>query len=474
MIVYIFASKEKILMKALHSKSRLHRLTLICMLIALIGGTVLVTPANAAEAPSYAIPAPDGKVSGLCDSWKDACDLQYALTVAGERGAPEIWVKEGTYTPINPSRPERTDTFMLKAGIPLYGGFGGDESNLAQRDPAAHVTILSGDIGTPDVASDNSYHVVSGANGASVDGFTISGGNANGSNPNDKGGGIYNPTDTLTVSNCIFSGNSAGYGGGINNTTGTLTVMNSSFTSNSAVYGSGIYNNSGTLTVRDSTFSGNNSMSSGDGGGIFNLGTLTVSTSTFSGNNAGNYGGGISTATNTLNITNSTFSGNSADKGGGVYANGTVNITNSTFSGNSASSSGSGIYNNGSDPVTLRNTIIANSANGVNCVNTITNGGNNIEDGATCGWGSVSHSKSNTNPLLDIPLADNGGPTLTFALLSGSPAINAGDDTTCNNSPVNGLDQRGIARPQGLHCDIGSFELELPPVYLIFLPLVFR
>src|SRR5205814_2005 len=56
------------------------------------------------------------------------------------------------------------------------------------------------------------------------------------------------------------------------------------------------------------------------------------------------------------------------------------------------------------------------------------------------------------------PLADNGGPTLTHALLLGSAAIDAGDDAVCAADPVSGVDQRGVIRPQGAHCDIGAYE----------------
>jgi hypothetical protein len=129
--------------------------------------------------------------------------------------------------------------------------------------------------------------------------------------------------------------------------------------------------------------------------------------------------------------------------------------------------------------VTLRNTILASSTSVGNCSGAITDGGHNLENGMTCGWGTGFDSKSNTVPLLGL-LADNGGPTKTFALLTGSPAIGAGDNVTCAaavGSPdygAGGLDQRGITRPQGEQCDIGSFELVLPPVFYIFLPLVLR
>jgi CSLREA domain-containing protein len=191
----------------------------------------------------------------------------------------------------------------------------------------------------------------------------------------------------------------------------------------------------------------------GNGGGIFNGGTLTITNSAFSGNHADN-GGGIFNNAGTLTITNSAFSGNSAGgDGGGIASHGTLTITNSTFSGNSAG--GGGGIKHLSGTVTLRNTIVANSTGG-NCGGTITNGGNNIDDGTTCGWGSTSGSMSGTDPLLGA-LANNGGPTQTFALLTGSPAIDGVTFNAPNSAPA--TDQRGVARPQGLRYDIGAYEL---------------
>jgi len=220
--------------------------------------------------------------------------------------------------------------------------------------------------------------------------------------------------------------------------------------------GGGIYN-LGTLRVANSTFSGN-SAGGGHGGAIYNsAGVLIVTNSTFSNNTApSGLGGAIENYAGTVTIANSTFSGNSAHTGGGIsnYASGTLNITNSSFSGNSATYLGGGI-DNSAGAVTLRNTIIANSASGGNCAGTITNGGNNIDSGATCGWGSASGSMSNTNPLLDA-LANHGGPTQTFALLIGSPAIDGVTFNAPNSAPA--ADQRGVARPQGARDDIGSYE----------------
>jgi CSLREA domain-containing protein len=277
---------------------------------------------------------------------------------------------------------------------------------------------------------------------------SISGNSASG-----LAGGIYNFGGTLTVTNSIISGNSANVGGSGISSTGTTTVTNSTFSGNTTPGGGSGISNSGTLNVTKSTFSGNSA--SVGGSGISNSGTLTVTQSTFSGNTTPGGGAGVSNS-GTLNITNSTYSGNSAQFGGGIYqvgASATANVTNSTFSSNSAGSSGGGIFKDpGAGAITLKNTIVADSTAGGNCGGTITNGGNNLDSGATCGWGSNNNSQSNTDPKLG-PLASNGGLTKTMALLAGSPAINTGTDAGCPAT-----DQRGKPRPQGAHCDIGAYE----------------
>jgi predicted outer membrane repeat protein len=155
-------------------------------------------------------------------------------------------------------------------------------------------------------------------------------------------------------------------------------------------------------------------------------------------------------------ITNSTFSGNSATSGGGVWSSRTQTITNSTFSGNIATDSGSngGAVWQDAETLNIANNIMANSVSGDDCHSTSSvaiNLNNLIEQSTHCG-GSL-----NVDPNLGA-LADNGGPTQTFALLANSPAIDAGDDTTCAAAPVSNLDQRGTARPNGGHCDIGAYE----------------
>ena len=300
------------------------------------------------------------------------------------------------------------------------------------------------------------------------------------------GGGISN-YGVLTVTNCIFSGNQATFGGAIHNdSSATLNVSDSGFQNNSVTeYGAAIASVDGTVTVTNSTFSNNHSSvdggavygnqntgtntmtvsnstfaantADGAGGGIENyLGTLTVTNSTFVDNDA-IYGGGVHSSAGTLTVANSTFSGNTADYGGGVYASAAATtVKNSTFSANHAANSGGGFYNwEGS--LILKNTILANATSGGDCYSKLTPDEdikNLIESNAGCGT-----PVSSADPMLG-PLASNGGPLQTFALLPGSPAIDAGDDATCAAAPVSNLDQRGVTRPYGAHCDIGSYELK--------------
>jgi predicted outer membrane repeat protein len=339
-----------------------------------------------------------------------------------------------------------------------------------------------------------------------VSGSTITG---NHCDP-DQGGGIYN-SGTLTVTGSTFSKNAAPGGAGIsNNISATLTVTGSTFSDNSGGYGGGIANEGmltvtgstfsggsvyiegggidngrfGTLTVTESTFSGNSATWAG--GGIYNLeGMLTVNRCTFGGNVAHSYGGGVYNGSGqTITITGSTFSGNWAPNGGGIanIIESPLTVTSCTFSGNSAQSDGGGIYSEGSLTV-VSSTLSGNSAGGSGggiattyswevAETTVSTSvfanpvGGNIAEGGGTTFVSLGHNLFtdqpavsldptdlvNTEPLLG-PLADNGGPTFTCALLPGSPAIDAG-------VAVAGVttDQRGVPLPQGSAPDIGAFE----------------
>lgn len=240
--------------------------------------------------------------------------------------------------------------------------------------------------------------------------------------------------NTLTIANGKGA-NCGGFdcGGGIYNDGGTLNVSNSTFDSNIADGGGGIYSASGTVNVTGSTFT-NNSSGGGDGGAIDNGGTL--------------------------NVTNSTFSGNNALNGAGIINRGTLTVINSTISGNSAALQGGGIAND-AGTTTLKNTIITNSSGTSNCSNagTLSADSSNLADDNTCG-------SATQKTLAEInlgSLADNGGPTETIALNSGSAAIDTGNDAICAAAPVNNRDQRGYVRPAGAHCDVGAYEFGASP-----------
>lgn len=271
-----------------------------------------------------------------------------------------------------------------------------------------------------------------------------------------NGGAIQN-AGMLAVSNTVFAGNYGGVGAAIDNYNGTVTVTGTSFTNNSTPnYGGAIRNNYGSFAVTRSSFSGNGA--SQDSGAIRNEpnGVFAVANSTFSGNYAGTSGGAILNLYGVLTVSNSTFSGNTAvTTGGAIHQQGSygmLTVAHSTFSENSAGTYGGAIYQRDSVPVTLQNSIVSGSISGGNCSGLIVDGGGNLQyPGADCGSTIVS-----SDPFLDpAGLHDNGGPTQTIALQSGSPAI---DTAVTANCPA--TDQRGVTRPQGAGCDIGAFELE--------------
>jgi predicted outer membrane repeat protein len=151
--------------------------------------------------------APGGNGS----SWSEAYgDLQEALAVAepGDR----IWVAQGTYRPT--STGDRGLSFQLKPEVALYGGFSGSEIRSDDRDWFVHPTILSGDI---DAVGDlDSFHVVTGADQAILDGFIVAGGHANGVGVDARGGGVLNIAAAPVMRNCVIMGNRAlEQGGGI-------------------------------------------------------------------------------------------------------------------------------------------------------------------------------------------------------------------------------------------------------------------
>lgn len=207
--------------------------------------------------------------------------LQEALAQASD--TDEIRVAEGLYWPDlggGQTPGSRAATFQLPVGVTIYGGFPAGGGTWEQRDPFVHKSILSGDIGTPGLASDNSYHVVTaaGAGRTSIlDGFVIVAGFANGNGAHQDGAGIYDMYGSPLVRNCTLVANAAvGAGGGAYNSHGRPAFINCVFSGNTAGNcGGGVYSEQGDVTITNCTFTANHAI--GRAGGVFDLtGTTTL------------------------------------------------------------------------------------------------------------------------------------------------------------------------------------------------------
>jgi predicted outer membrane repeat protein len=440
----------------------------------------------------YVQPSPTSPSDGK--SWASAFStLQDALFAA--RSGSEIWVAAGVYTPGS----ERGSSFVMRKGVAIYGGFNGAETSRGQRDWEHNVTILSGDIGTQGDNSDNCYHVIKGADNAALDGFTITDGNANGTDSDPLevgdsyyGGGMYNYECNPTIAHCIFSDNSAGHvysgnkcgqGGGMHNQYSSPIVTDCTFSNNSSVVAGGGINNSGTCTpkIMNCTFTGNTSYY---GGGLYDdqsfstvtgcafinnsavigagmashTGSPVITNCAFRGNTATSMGGGMASSKGNYTIINCIFSGNTSNGGGGAIMNyGNTTIINSTLFGNSAEYGG-GIYNYSSTitaTALIRNSILWG--------NTAATAGNQIyETPAMDGNGIPGSSSVITCSCVQDGATDNhnitGDPLLNtdLSLPSNSPCIDAGDTSALPAGIT--TDLMGNPRISGAGVDMGACE----------------
>lgn len=413
-------------------------------------------------------------------SWGNAFPkLQDALT--SSTAGDEIWVVAGTYYPdegTGQTNDSRTSTFRLKNGVAVYGGFVGTEAARSQRDPSVNVTVLSGDIGSLGAAADNTYQVVSIIGSLAdvyvLDGFTVTGGNSNGSS--GHGGGIYIQNASPALTNLVITNNQASANGaGVYVT--SLASVRASYSSpsfsnviisnNTAARGGGLYTQNSSPVLNNVSFIGNTA-TSGAGGGMNNQ-VLNAATDEYS----------------IPLLDNVTFRSNSARGGAGLFNNHSYPVlTNVTFSGNTASIRGGAVLNEGASPTFRNVTFTGNSApagtggairNVINASGAVSNPqiynsiswGNGTDEITSDGTGSTTVTDSivqggfsgvnvlNMNPLL-APLANNGGFTQTHALNAGSPAIDAGGA----NFACASTDQRGVTRPQGSACDMGAYEYD--------------
>ncbi len=335
--------------------------------------------------------------------------------------------------------------------------------------------------------SNNLANALAGAGGGmeihsgtgTVSGTTVSG------NSSFDGAGISNDGGSIHFSGLDVHDNHAGANAGgisFNNATTSATLDTSKVHDNTAgSEGGGItVANGATLTASGSAITNNTAgtdTSNGFGGGIatsFPVATtkLTVTASTIAGNHATHDGGGVYNG-RTAVFKNVTISGNTADhRGGGLYNSaaitmtstmplaGVATLTNTTVADNT-STAGAGLYDDAGRPLTLSDTLLDRNSGG-DCAGTITSTGHNFDADSTCAV-SGAGDLSGMDPLLGS-LGDNGGDTPTQALGLHSPAVDAGDPSTCMPT-----DQRSVARPQDgdldgtATCDIGAYELVPSP-----------
>lgn len=390
--------------------------------------------------------------TGSGASWSNSMgELADALKIAKTVGGiKEIWVAEGTYYPMYSPDDDnfgnnagRSNAFLLTRDVKIYGGFAGTETTTKQRDTinGLYPSILSGDLGVVGNNGDNAYHVlvsVGDVGKASLNGFTIAGGNAGGGNEvyltvqgqllrSTFCGGIYNQNSSPTLSNLIITGNLAQNGaGGIGNMSNSSPVMKNIFI---------------------------NANSAGSGAGIYINGSPKLTNVVISGNSAVNNGGGVFVnAGSALTLVNVTISGNKASSGGAVYITGLASaaapkLYNSIIYGNS-----SGVVNvSTSAKLTFYNSIVQGSGGSSNWIADLgTNGGNNLAVDPQF----VAAPNHNTAPF-------TGG---DYRLQATSAAIDAGSNSYYTDLAELSLDLAGKPRVSdyndGATIDMGAYEYQ--------------
>ena len=281
---------------------------------------------------------------------------------------------------------------------------------------------------------------------------------------------------TLTIDHSLITENTGEIANG-----SQLVVNASSITYNTGFAGAGISNSIGRATITDSTIANNSTQYVG--GGLYNqVGEMIVTGSTITGNTA-LYGGGIDIASGHLQMMNSTISGNTAqNEGGGLWAgyyhSGLLDLTSVTITLNTSLShvsgygGGGGVYLASIQAFHIRNSIVAGNTAAIeprDFDGDVQSLGHNLIGQAddSTGWVATDLTGTSTDPLDPRlgPLQDNGGPTMTHALLAGSPALEAGDPLLAGST-----DQRGSVRVSSQPLDIGAFQTEPATQFVILAP----
>jgi len=424
----------------IHARDALLRLTGPLFIAAALAPLALA----GAPPPAYAATIDVNTFADELNSDGD-CSLREAIRASNTNAAVDACPPGGS----------TFDTINLQAGTYTLSVAGQGEDSAATGDL---------DITTPTPSVGNLVTI--NGNGATVDGGAI-----------DRVFDMYDASpkaSTLNINNLtIRNGNPGATGGGgairVGNSD-TLSLTNVVVADSSTGLGGGGITNNGSVSLTDVTIRGN--QAAGVGGGFQNAAAganLTANNVTISGNvTTGSGGAGFyNESSATATMTNVTISGNTAtvatSAGGGIQnrTGATVTLTNATITGNSAGNTapggGGGIRNNGTGTVNVKNTIVAgnSSAQGADCNGTLASQGHNlVQSAGSCSISGGSGDITGQNPLLGA-LASNGGATQTHALQTGSPAINAGDNTGCPST-----DQRGVSRAPWAPCDIGAYEYD--------------
>ncbi len=313
-------------------------------------------------------------------SWANAKNSPgAAISAANNLGGGNIWIKSGTYKPTTGA--DREISFTPGQNVHIFGGFNGTETDITERDPETNVCILSGDIGVAGDISDNSYHVIITAKNSEINGFTITGGNANGDRLLRMGGGIYLANDKATIANCKFDNNYADEGGAMyvfningatSGTTDIVTIENCEFNNNSAKNGGALVLRVGASSdISNCTFTSNSAEWRGGAVfidyGAFETAPISFNLCTFTNNTTSGNGGAIYTDDMASQlggtywfVTDCDFQNNSATYRGGAISNynNTGNypdISTSNFTENSAGAGGNAIANDNGVHLTVNN-----------------------------------------------------------------------------------------------------------------------
>lgn len=401
--------------------------------------------------------------TSLGTSWTNAFkDLQAAIVAAGS--GDTIWVAKGNYMPTQPadgsSVNNRDKAFVLKNNVHLYGGFAGTETALSARlnDSTSlfvtNATVLNGDLGTPNDSTDNAYHVVisSALSAFTMDGFSITNGNANGTTPitvngrtiyRHYAGGVYNDSTTGVYKNVLILKNAVrsfddeeGGGGGMYNYKGSVTVQQATFKNNHAedCNGGALKNYSSSAVIAQSTFVGNTCISDDEGGGAVNNKEQSNGTFTdilFDANYTNASGGAIYNDNSSAQFTNVVFNNNTAEgSGGGMDTDNFshATLTHVVFSNNHSDDDGGGLFGWKSN-VTLNDVSFYN--------NYAANNGGGMYNYNTCNpkiTDAQFYYNSAGNHYGGFGLERNGTATLTNVVFARNNAVNNGGGMGCHDN----------------------------------------